>query len=121
MEYECDIKLFLTVIFVSLLLSNIGLRLIICMRLRIVLTKLYVNVYKSIILLITINFIFCTLQPHIMLWCLSFIDIYILFMFMDFSLKCYILYLCHARVRPGFIVKVLVMSNPMFYTHCKKK
>ena len=86
MEYECGIKLFLMVIFVSLLLSNndndndnvfilhnqktinIGLRLIVCIRLRIALIKSHVNVYESIILLITINFIFCTLQPHVVLW-----------------------------------------------------
>ena len=106
MEYEYGIKLCLTVIFVSLLLSSICLRLIICMRLRIVLTKIYVKVYESIILLIMINFTFCTLQPHAYIVelrnlgvlharflieiIMNVIDIYILFMFMEFSVIFYI-------------------------------
>ena len=106
MEYECGIKLCLTVIFVSLLLSNICLRLIICMRLRIVLTKINVKVYESTILLIMINFTFCTLQPHahivelrnsrvlharfLIEIIMNGIDIYILFMFMEFRVRFYI-------------------------------
>ena len=105
MENEYCIKLCLTVIFVSLLLSNICLRLIICMRLRIVLTKINVKVYESIILLIMINFTFCTLQPHAYIVelrnlgvlharflieiIMNVIDIYILFMFMEFSVRFY--------------------------------